>query len=108
MTDASARAMVLTGDGDVFCAGADLKERRAHPGKDSEFREPLLKLWHELAALPKPVVMAVNGHGIGGGFELALLGDAVVIARPEAYGATFADLAAAYRDLCDRARTALP
>ena len=78
--DASARAVVLTGDGDVFCAGADLKERRAHPGKDAEFRVPLLEFWHELAELPKPVAMAVNGHGIGGGFELALLGDAVVIA----------------------------
>lgn len=78
--DAHARAMVLTGDGDVFCAGADLKERREHPGKDAEFRAPLLALWNELAAFDKPLVMAANGHGIGGGFELALLGDAVVIA----------------------------
>jgi len=76
--DTSARALLLTGDGDVFCAGADLKERREHPGKDAEFRAPLLQFWHELAQFAKPLVIAVNGHAAGGGFELALLGDAVV------------------------------
>ncbi len=76
--DNEARALLLTGEGDVFCAGADLKERREHPGKDAEFRAPLLKLWHELAQFAKPLVIAVNGHAAGGGFELSLLGDAVV------------------------------
>ena len=66
--DINARAMILTGEGDVFCAG------------DAEFRAPLLALWNELASFTKPLVMAANGHGIGGGFELALMGDAVVIA----------------------------
>jgi enoyl-CoA hydratase len=78
--DASARALLLTGDGDTFCAGADLKERRENPGKDAELRAPLLKFWHELASFDKPLVIAVNGHAAGGGFELALLGDAVVAA----------------------------
>jgi enoyl-CoA hydratase len=78
--DASARALLLTGDGDTFCAGADLRERRENPGKDAELRAPLLKFWHELASFDKPLVVAVNGHAAGGGFELALLGDAVVAA----------------------------
>ncbi len=76
--DANARALLLTGDGDTFCAGADLKERRENPGEDAEFRTPLLKFWHELAGFDKPLVVAVNGHAAGGGFELSLLGDAVV------------------------------
>lgn len=76
--DAKARALLLTGDGDVFCAGADLKERLAHPGNDAEFRAPLLELWHALSQFAKPLVIAVNGHAAGGGFELSLLGDAVV------------------------------
>ena len=80
-SDTKARALLLTGDGDVFCAGADLKERREHPGKDAEFRVPLLKFWHELAQFAKPLVIAVNGHAAGGGFELSLLGDAVVAAE---------------------------
>ena len=76
--DPAVRALLLTGEGDVFCAGADLKERREHPGKDAEFRAPLLQFWHELALFAKPLVIAVNGHAAGGGFELSLLGDAVV------------------------------
>lgn len=79
-TDVNARALLLTGEGDTFCAGADLKERRENPGKDAEFRAPLLQFWHELAAFDKPLIIAVNGHAAGGGFELALLGDAVVAA----------------------------
>lgn len=76
--DAEVRAVILTGEGEVFCAGADLKERRENPGRDAEFRAPLLRFWHELAHLSKPLVIAVNGHAAGGGFELSLLGDAVV------------------------------
>lgn len=76
--DANVHALLLTGEGDVFCAGADLKERHEHPGKDAEFRAPLLQFWHELAQFAKPLVIAVNGHAAGGGFELSLLGDAVV------------------------------
>ena len=76
--DPNARALLLTGEGDVFCAGADLKERREHPGKDAEFRAPLLQFWQELAQFAKPLVIAVNGHAAGGGFELSLLGDAVI------------------------------
>jgi enoyl-CoA hydratase len=73
------RGAVLTGSGEkVFCAGADLKERRANPGKDWELRRPLLAFWRELWMLPKPLVMGVNGHAAGGGFELTMLADAVV------------------------------
>lgn len=76
--DTAVRALLMTGQGNVFCAGADLKERRANPGKDRELRQPLLAFWHALANFGKPLVFAANGHAAGGGFELLLLGDAVV------------------------------
>jgi len=78
----SLRALVLTGSGSkVFCAGADLKERRDNPGRDWEIRRPLLKFWNDLFLLPKPLVIAANGHGAGGGFELLMLADAVVVSE---------------------------
>lgn len=76
------RAMLFTGSGNkVFCAGADLKERRAHPGKDWEIRRPLLRFWNDLWMLHKPLVIAANGHAAGGGFELLMLADAVVVSE---------------------------
>jgi methylglutaconyl-CoA hydratase len=76
-TNASVRAVVLTGAGDrAFCAGADLKERRSMT--DDEVRS-LLDLYRSelgpLDRLPKPVVAAINGVALGGGLELALACD---------------------------------
>jgi enoyl-CoA hydratase len=80
--EASLRALVLTGSGDkIFCAGADLKERRENPGKDAQIRRPLVKFWNDLYRLDKPLVIGANGHAAGGGFELLMLADAVVISE---------------------------
>ena len=76
-TNASIRAVVLTGAGDAaFCAGADLKERREM--SDDDVRAQLDLYQSELGALdrsPKPVVAAINGVALGGGLELALCCD---------------------------------
>jgi methylglutaconyl-CoA hydratase len=76
-TNASVRAVVVTGAGDkAFCAGADLKERRTM--SDDEVRGFLDLYRSELALLdrsPKPVVAAINGVAFGGGLELALACD---------------------------------
>jgi methylglutaconyl-CoA hydratase len=78
------RALVVTGAGKTFCAGADLKERRTMSKDD--VRTVLLRYrsalgWLESSA--RPVVAAVNGPALGGGLELALLCD-LRIAAPEA------------------------
>jgi methylglutaconyl-CoA hydratase len=81
-TNASIRAIVVTGAGDrVFCAGADLKERRAM--SENEVRAQLALYRTELGPLdrsPKPVVAAINGAALGGGLELALCCDLRVAA----------------------------
>ena len=68
------RAVILTGSGErAFCAGADLKERRAMSG--AEVTEQLRLYRSELAWIdpcPAPVVAAINGVALGGGLELAL------------------------------------
>jgi methylglutaconyl-CoA hydratase len=78
----SIRAIVVTGAGErVFCAGADLKERRAM--SDDDVRAQLALYRSELGPLdrsPKPVVAAINGAALGGGLELALCCDLRVAA----------------------------
>lgn len=68
--------IVLTGAGRAFCSGADLKA--VHDMEPPEFRrltEALRSIAAAVRALDKPVVAAVNGHAIAGGFELACLCD---------------------------------
>ena len=70
------RALVITGEGKFFCAGADIKEMLAMDGR--ELHEWALlggRLNTRLEALEMPVFAAVNGMALGGGCELALACD---------------------------------
>jgi enoyl-CoA hydratase/carnithine racemase len=82
VADPSIRAIVLTGGGDqVFCAGADLKERQGFTSEDVRIQVGLYRT--ELRVLdksPKPVIAALNGIALGGGLELALICDLRVAA----------------------------
>lgn len=79
--DDSVRAVVLTGQGRGFCAGADLRGG----GAEREFRRVLTSEYHPIVeailGLPKPVVAAVNGAAAGAGMSLALAADFVVAAE---------------------------
>lgn len=82
LREALPRAVVLTGSGRNFSAGLDLV-RLLDGGAD--YRARLLPLLHEvilsLFTLPRPVVAAVNGHAIAGGFVLACACDYRLVAR---------------------------
>ncbi len=80
------RAVVLTGTGKVFCAGADIKERA---GRDWEAGERWShnRRWREvplsILECKKPVIAAVNGAALGGGLVLITVCD-IVLASTEA------------------------
>jgi enoyl-CoA hydratase len=75
-------ACVFIGTGVAFCAGGDLKERRAL-GKAAvrQIRREIVDLFTALADSPTPLIAALNGSAYGGGFELALACDFIVAAE---------------------------
>jgi enoyl-CoA hydratase/carnithine racemase len=76
-------AIVLTGAGQGFCAGADLDEfKELGTGLAAEDRAELTMQLHlAFTRIRKPVVAAINGHAMGGGAGLALAADLAVMAE---------------------------
>ena len=79
---AEARAVVLTGAGAMFSAGVDLKRLAASgPDYPGALIPALVDCFARLFYHPRPVVAAVNGHAIAGGWVLACAADRRIAAR---------------------------
>lgn len=95
--DDTIRCLLITGAGRAFCAGQDLNDRNVDPTGEApdlgasveNFYNPLVK---RLAALPKPVIAAVNGVAAGAGATLALGCDIVIAARSVNFIMSFSKL----------------
>ena len=81
------RVAILTASGDVFCAGADIKERvdLVHePGDYIRHNRLVRESFYAVTDCAKPVIAAVNGPAIGAGFVLMLACD-IMLASDNAY-----------------------
>ncbi len=95
--DESIRCIVLTGSGRAFCAGQDLSDRGVDPGDEpvdlgrsvEEFYNPLIRT---IAALPVPVICAVNGVAAGAGANIAFACDMVIAAHSAKFIQSFAHI----------------
>jgi 2-(1,2-epoxy-1,2-dihydrophenyl)acetyl-CoA isomerase len=92
--DSSVRAVLLTGAGRGFCAGADLSDpdRDNSAAADSgaaleKFFNPVIRL---MRAIPKPIVAAVNGPAAGVGMSFALASDIAIAAKSATFLQAFA------------------
>jgi enoyl-CoA hydratase/carnithine racemase len=92
---ADLRCLVVTGTGTCFSSGADFKStvqrdggHRAPNERSYAMYEPFLSLLD----IAVPVIGALNGHTVGGGFGLALVCDLRIGARDARYGANFVKL----------------
>ena len=79
------RVIVLCGNGRAFAAGADIDEMAADDAIDFELRNQF-KDWDRLARIKKPIIGAVQGFALGGGFELALCCDLLLAADDAEFG----------------------
>jgi len=76
--DENVRAIVLTGEGTAFCAGADLKNRGDMGDSKRSAGNPFVHVLKLMRDGPKPVICAVNGAAFGGGLGLVAAGDIAI------------------------------
>lgn len=80
--DPSCDAIVISGSGRMFCGGADIADFDRDPSECGKLRD----LMAAVEQCPLPVVMALHGHVLGGGLELALAGHFRILAPDAVLG----------------------
>ena len=85
----SAKVIVITGAGTVFCAGADLKERRTVTTTEADDDLPtFVRIFQRIQAAPKPVIAKLNGSALAGGLGLACACDFAIAPKRAMFGFT--------------------
>lgn len=87
--DDGVRAVLLTGAGRGFCAGADLRRTRLDEGIDEVLERTYHPVVRAIVGAPKPVVAAVNGVAAGAGLSLALACDLRLVSENASFALGF-------------------
>ena len=84
--DPAIRVVLLSAEGErAFCVGADLNDH-PRPGQRIALGGGITGIGGPLVVVNKPIVAAVQGHVLGGGFELAMCADVIVAADTTRFG----------------------
>ena len=96
-TNPDVRCVVLTGEGETFCAGGNLQRLQANRQKPPEVQAQSIENLHSwveaIRTFPKPVIAAVEGPAAGAGFSLALACDLIVAARNAVFVMAYSSVA---------------
>ena len=91
------RSVIITGEGNTFCAGGDLQRLLARRGEPPYVQEQSIEGLHNwiesIRTFPKPVIAAVEGAAAGAGFSLALACDFVVAASNAIFVMAYSNVA---------------
>lgn len=81
------KVLVITGEGNTFMAGADIREMSEFtPGQATDFSRLFHKALNRVEEFPVPVIAGVNGYALGGGCELILACDIVIASESAVFG----------------------
>lgn len=105
-SDNEVGALVLTGAGPAFCSGMDVTQFGGDRANKERLVETSIACFRAVGNCPKPVVAAVNGPALAGGFALALLCDLRLAAEEASFG--FPELPRGIPPSYASARAALP
>ena len=86
--DETIRVVILTGNGRAFCAGFDLKELASSTTDASEEADNIIA--RAMEEFPGPIIGAINGHAVTGGFEMALACDILIASEDARFADTHA------------------
>ena len=83
--DDSVKAIIITGSEKAFAAGADIKEMSSLDFSTA-YKADWFAGWTRLTDVRKPVITAVGGYALGGGCELAMMGDILIASTKAKFG----------------------
>lgn len=86
--DPAIRVVILTGNGKAFCAGFDLKELASGDADASQEADNTIA--RAMEAFDGPIIGAINGHAVTGGFEMALACDILIASEDARFADTHA------------------